>query len=123
MSLYKAKTNEKEIHGIINNLKANVSPGIDGIKSKLIKDMTNEITPVLDKLINTHRSSDDSMLLLTSKDNQIFRDAQRDLDIIAQWTHEINITLNESKCNYVIYDNQKEYTDVALKINNKIIQQ
>ncbi|KAL3284095.1 hypothetical protein HHI36_018263, partial [Cryptolaemus montrouzieri] len=61
VSLYIAKTNEKEIHGIINNLKAN---GINGIKPKLIKDMTNEITPVL-----------------------------------------------------------KEYLDVALKINNKIIQQ
>ncbi|KAL3282265.1 hypothetical protein HHI36_005456 [Cryptolaemus montrouzieri] len=58
VSQYKAKTNEKEIHGIINNLKANASPGIDGIKPKLIEDMTNEITPVLVEIINTHISSD-----------------------------------------------------------------
>ncbi|KAL3271742.1 hypothetical protein HHI36_022212 [Cryptolaemus montrouzieri] len=40
VSLYIAKTNEEDIHEVENNFKANTSSGIDGIKPKLIKDMT-----------------------------------------------------------------------------------
>ena len=44
---------EKEISGVINNLKSKKSSGVDGVSSHLLKFINKEITPILTFLINT----------------------------------------------------------------------
>jgi hypothetical protein len=53
---------------------------------------------------------------------RMFNDAQIDLDNINKWLIANKLTINVAKTNYVIFSSIKVYTELQLRIGNKIIQ-
>lgn len=64
--------------------------------------------------------ADDTVLFYEGEKNIICDEAQRDLVKICDWTSKNNIKLNESKCNYLIFNN-RDCHHTSLYINNKLI--
>lgn len=66
--------------------------------------------------------ADDTALFYNGRTEQIFEDAQQDLDTIFRWTCRNKIKLNEDKCKYILFKMTKP-ENYTLSINNHLIQE
>lgn len=65
--------------------------------------------------------ADDTALIYSGSQIDIFSRAQRDLSVITEWCHSNNIKLNENKCNYLVIRKANDCVNIGLTLNNKPI--